>query len=308
MVSRTVRGWIWDVRGFALHDGPGIRTTVFFKGCPLSCAWCCNPETQAPGAELACDAARCVDCRWCVGVCPTHAVADLPPNARVIDRSACTLCGECVDRCAGGALTLPGELVSVSDLLSRIGREAAFHARSGGGLTLSGGEPLWQAEFAGELVRRYKRDAFGSSVTIETSGAVPWEAFEAVRSHTDLFLFDIKHPDPVEHKRLTGADNRAILENLEHLVHAGQAVIMRLPLVPGCNDSDETLRSVGQLARSIGVREIHVLPYHRLGERRYAGLGRDYPLAGTPALTPERAEQARDLLIAMGLTVSIGGS
>jgi pyruvate formate lyase activating enzyme len=307
MVGADLRGWIWDVRGFALHDGPGIRTAVFFKGCPLACAWCCNPETQAPGVELVFDTERCLDCRWCVGICPENAIGDGVPGSRQLDRDRCSQCGDCVARCPGGALGLAGREVSVAETLALVARDAGFHVRSGGGLTLTGGEPLWQAAFAAELARRYRSDCFGSSLAVETSGAVRWEAIDAVRPYTDLFLYDIKHVDPREHRRLTGSDNALILDNLRRLAASGTEVVLRVPLVPGCNDSDNHLESVAVLARRTGLAEVHLLPYHRLGERRYVGLGRRYELAGVPALTPARLEQARQLLASAGLVVKVGG-
>ena len=266
----SCRGWIWDLKKYALHDGPGIRTTVFFKGCPLTCLWCCNPESHRSGSEVVWIKERCLACDLCLETCPLGSIHVDAAGGRRVDERTCDHCGICATRCPGDALNLTGRLTDVDEILREVAKDSAFYDRSGGGLTLSGGEPLAQAEFACELLRRYKDGEFGSSTVVETCGAVEWEALALVLPHTDLFLYDLKHTDSDEHRRLTGVGNERILENARRIAAAGKKLVVRLPLIPGCNDDDENLRRTAQFARELpGVDQIDILPYHRLGEPKY---------------------------------------
>jgi pyruvate formate lyase activating enzyme len=205
-------------------------------------------------------------------------------------------------------MNITGRLVGVDEVLEQVTRDSTFYDRSGGGMTLSGGEPLAQAAFAGELLRRYKEAEFGASTAIETCGAVDWEAFALVRPHTDVFLFDLKHMDPDEHRRLTGAGNDGILENACRLSKEGGRIIIRLPLIPGCNDDAENVRRTAVFARRLaGVERIDLLPYHRLGEVKYPRLGRDYLLRNTPVPPAVSVATARRLIEGCGVKVRIGG-
>ena len=302
------RGWIWDIEKYALHDGPGIRTIVFFKGCPLRCLWCCNPESQLSDPELVWLKERCLACGMCIAACPHGAVLIDEFGWHQVDRNACDYCGLCVVRCPGEAMNLTGRLMDVDEVLREVAQDSAFYDRSGGGLTLSGGEPLAQVEFAMELLRRYKQGEFGASTVIETSGAVEWEAIALVLPHTDLFLYDIKHMDSESHRRFTGVGNGRILENARRLAEAGGRLVIRIPLIPGCNDTEENVRKTAEFVRQLpGVEQVDILPYHRLGEPKYPRLGLKYALTKTDSPSEDRTGYFRRLLESYGLRVGIGG-
>lgn len=304
----SLRGIVWDIRKYSIHDGPGIRTTVFLKGCPLSCRWCCNPESQAPGPDITWFAEKCSACGTCVQACTRDAVIVDRSGRRRIDRARCDTCGECVAACPGGAMTLVGRPMSVDEVLREVGQDAIFYSRSGGGLTVSGGEPLAQPAFTAELLRRYKADYVGFHTTLETSGEAAWEEVALVAPHVDLFLYDIKHMDTVQHRQQTGAGNERVLENAARLAAARAALIVRLPLVPGMNDDEENLRrTAGYVGSVLRLDRVDVLPYHRLGEPKYSRLGRGYPLAGTPAASEQHVAAARRVLEACGMRVTVGG-
>jgi pyruvate formate lyase activating enzyme len=301
-------GTVWDIRRYSLHDGPGIRTTVFLKGCPLTCSWCCNPESQAPVPEVTWIGERCLNCGACVESCPRDAITLDRSNRRRVDRARCDACGICAEQCQGGAMTLVGRSVNVDDVLREVAQDSIFYSRSGGGLTLSGGEPLSQPGFAAELLRRYKADFIGWHTTVETCGDAPWEDLALIVPHADLFLFDLKHMDASEHLRLTGAGNERILENLGRLAGSGADVRIRFPLVPGCNDDEQNIVRTARFVKSmLRLDRIDILPYHRLGEPKYRRLGRRYRLADVPAASNEDVLLARALFERFGLRVGVGG-
>jgi pyruvate formate lyase activating enzyme len=302
------QGLIFDIRKYSLHDGPGVRTTVFFKGCPLECRWCCNPESQAGRPELVWVGERCLACDLCLSACEKEALSSAAAGGKTIDRERCDCCGVCARRCPGEALNLIGRRVTVEEVLDEVTRDALYFEASGGGLTLSGGEPLAQPEFAAELLRRYKHEEKGGHTAVETCGFVAWPVIERVAPDVDLFLYDLKHLDPDEHRRLTGQDNRLVLDNARRLAAAGLGLVMRLPLIAGVNDRREQLEAAADFILSLpGVRRLDLLPYHRLGEPKYRRLGKAYALQGEPALTGETVARAVDILAAKGLEVTIGG-
>jgi pyruvate formate lyase activating enzyme len=302
------QGLIFDIRKYSIHDGPGVRTTVFFKGCPLSCAWCCNPESQAGRPELVWVGERCLGCDLCLAACPCDALETTASGAKAIDPRRCDCCGKCAASCPGEALNLIGRWQTGEEVLAEEARDALYFEASGGGLTLSGGEPLAQPDFAAELLRRYKHEEKGGHAAVETCGFVPWPVIERLAPDVDLFLYDLKHLDPAEHRRLTGQSNDAVLDNARRLAAAGHALVIRLPLIAGCNDSRRHLEAAADFTLSLaGVRRIDLLPYHRLGEPKYRRLGKAYALEGTPSLSGEQVARAREILEAKGLEVAIGG-
>jgi pyruvate formate lyase activating enzyme len=307
MVEEAVSGWIWDIKRYALHDGPGVRTTVFFKGCPLHCVWCCNPESQSFGPEFAWLAGNCLACDLCRDVCPADAVR-VTDGRRWIDGERCDLCGRCVSRCPGGALTQLGRQTTAEAVLCEVTRDSVFFQRSGGGLTLSGGEPTAQPLFARELLHRYKIEEYGLHAALETCGDAPWEDLAGLLEFTDLVLYDIKVMDPALHRRYTGVDNERILSNAVRIAEAGFSLVVRLPLIPGHTDDEANVRAVARFARELpGVGEVHLLPYHRLGEPKYARLGRPYPLRGTTPLGQEHLKALVRLVEGVGLRAVVGG-
>jgi pyruvate formate lyase activating enzyme len=304
----NTKGLIFDIRKYAIHDGPGVRTTVFFKGCPLACLWCCNPESQLGQPELIWVRERCLGCDLCLTVCPCEALSMDGEGGRSIDRQRCDRCGLCAERCPGEALNLLGRRASVGEVLAEVAKDALYFEASGGGLTLSGGEPLSQPEFAAELLWRYRHEEKGGHTAVETSGFAEWRVIEQLAADVDLFLFDLKHMDPADHLRLTGRDNRLILENARRLAAAGCRMVIRLPLIAGVNDSRENLEATAGFALSLpGVKRIDILPYHRLGEPKYSRLQRDYILAGQAALGADRVQWAKTVLEKHGLQVRVGG-
>ena len=303
-VSPFTAGTIFDIQRFSVHDGPGIRTLVFFKGCPLACLWCSNPESQHFGAELLFDPEKCVACGGCVGACPHRAVWREGDRVQY-EREQCVACGRCVEVCYAEARTIAGKRGNVREVVAEVCKDAPFFARSGGGVTLGGGEPLAQAEFArGVLMECRGR---GVHTAIETCGHVPWPAFEAVQAWTDLFLFDLKHLDALKHRSHTGGDVNLILSNLRQLAASGARVTVRVPVVPDFNDTPEDIRAIAEHAASLGIRELHLLPYHRLGQSKYRLLGRPYGFAGDKKVADGTLERLRPVAAAAGVTVQTGG-
>lgn len=285
-------GRIFDIQRFSLHDGPGIRTTVFLKGCPLRCRWCHNPESVDGAPVLSYAANRCLRCGACAGRCGRGVhVVDAAAGRHGVERTLCIACGRCTEVCPGRALEVVGRPMEVDDVLTVVLRDEPFYATSGGGLTVSGGEPLAQPAFTRELLAAARRS--GLHTAMETSGAAPWRVVAAVVPHVDLFLFDIKETDPDRHRAATGSGNGEILANLRRLHDEGASVRLRLPLVPGLNLRPEHLEGV--LALVAGLPRLagaDLLPYHPYGQSKRArfGLGDD-PLQDTPAPNPDLMRQ-----------------
>lgn len=283
-----VSGRIFDVQRFCIHDGPGIRTAVFLKGCPLKCLWCHNPEGMKPEFEIGFFTERCIRCGRCAVVCLRG--AQIVGGERIFLRDRCENCGKCVEVCDAEALVLCGREVSTDEVVDEVEKDKLFYENSGGGVTLSGGEPLMQPEFTSEVLAGcHKR---GIHTAIETAGFTQWKTLERVLPHLDLVLYDLKFIDSRKHQRFTGVPNEIILDNLQRLAKMKVDIILRLPLIPGYNDSaedlDEMISFINGFKRFRNPIDVNMLPYHRFAEPKYARFGKEYALKGLLSQSDER--------------------
>jgi glycyl-radical enzyme activating protein len=300
--SRSIRGRIFEIQRFSIHDGPGIRTTVFLKGCPLKCAWCHNPEGISPALQLSFLPDKCIGCGYCLRAC-RHGGHRLVDGKHVLDRAPCEVCGACAAECYAGALELVGRDVTVGDVLDEVLRDQPFYETSGGGLTLSGGEPLAQIQFTEALLAAAKDH--GLHCCMETCGLAPWERLQRVLPQVDLFLYDIKDLDPARHQAHTGVPNDQILANVRALHAAGAALRLRVPLIPSYNDQEDNLAGLAQLALALpGIEGVELMPYHRLGAGKHYRLGTENPLEEAPPGDAHvRLNEWIDALAARGVKV-----
>jgi len=298
-------GIVFDIQKFSLHDGPGIRTTVFFKGCPLNCWWCHNPESQAVGLEIMFNAKRCIRCGACEAAC-THGAISRNGNLMSTDEEKCTLCGACVESCYAEAREAVGQKMTVAQVMAKIERDVVFYDESGGGATFSGGEPLMQPDFLLALLQACKEREIHTA--LDTCGFASWETLDRVRGLVDLFLYDLKLMDGTKHREFTGVPNDPILDNLQRLSAQGHNVILRLPIIPGLNDDEENIRQTGEFATALpGLSGVDILPYHHTATHKYKRLMRDYELSETRPPSNARMAEIAQILGGFGLEVRIGG-
>jgi pyruvate formate lyase activating enzyme len=298
---------VTEVQRFSLHDGPGIRTLVFLKGCPLSCDWCANPEGQAPSGELVWFSQRCTGCLDCVAACPEDAIArSSTVGVPEVDRALCDLCGRCVEACPTRARELLGRELSVEEVMREIRKDKAFYEASGGGVTFSGGEPVLHAPFLHAVLAAARRENIGTA--IETCGHVPFAQLRTLIPVTQLFLYDVKHMDSDVHRRWTGLGNELILDNLRGLVAAGASVIVRTPVVPGFNADRRSISEIARFTAGLErVPRLELLPYHNYGEAKYARLDRKYRLHETRAPSLQLMQELGDAARSQGIAVQVGG-
>jgi len=301
--SGANQGSIFLIQGFSTNDGPGIRTTVFTKGCPLKCLWCHNPESANSFPELMIHDDRCIGCRKCLEVCLVKAISFHPEKGRRVNRKRCNLCLECVSVCPAKSLTAVGEIMTVEQVMAEIKKDELFIHRSGGGVTISGGEPLMQGPFVLELFKACQ--ARGLHTALDTSGYAPWSVLEEILDYVNLVLFDIKHMDPKAHTQATGVSNALPLSNLR-CIPRNIKIWLRLPLIPGYNDSWENLDKVIELSQEKGAEKISLLPFNRYGDGKYLNLGRKIPLPGIELFSQKKIEEVRSYLERSGATVTIG--
>lgn len=269
-------GRIWSIQRFNVHDGDGIRTMVFFKGCPLRCQWCANPEGQLRKNQLKFNKSLCRGCGICVQAC--FACSMQVDGISAVERSVCDDCGQCASLCPQRARELAGRDVTIDEVICEARKDEVFYHASGGGITLSGGEALDQRAFAFALLQQAKAEYIDTAV--ETCGAVPWDTFVQIMPVTDMFIYDIKLMDPKKHKQFTGQDNRRILYNARRLCESGASVLFRTPVIPGVNDDCGSIRAIGVFLHDIHAARWELLPFHQLGASKYEILGLPYALAG----------------------------
>lgn len=299
-----MKGTIFNIQRYSVQDGPGVRTTVFFKGCPLRCLWCSNPESQKSHPEVSHRNTLCNKCGRCLEACPRDAIGLHDEGVRIV-RSRCDNCGACVAVCYPGALEVLGREATEEEVLAEARKDALFYRNSGGGVTVSGGEPLAQPGFVARLLARCQQA--GLHTTVDTCGHASTAALEMVVPYADLVLYDVKHTDEAAHRRATGLSVKRVLANAAAVARAGVPIIMRLPLIPGINDSEANITATARFALDLGVPRLDLLPYHRFGASKYANLDRRYRLDGLASPSEEEVQRLKALIESMGLECQIGG-
>jgi len=296
-----IKGRITNIQRFSIDDGPGIRTTIFLKGCSLHCSWCHNPECISPEVQVQFFSNRCTLCGSCVTACPVGAQLIIDEK-RIYLRDTCQRIGDCVKACNFGALETVGREISTEEVISEVNKDRVFYQRLGGGITLSGGEPLLQLEFTREVLTCAKKN--GLHTTVDTAGNVPWKNFDEVIPYTDLFLYDLKCIDPNKHREFTGSINNQILDNLHLLVKENKEIWIRIPLIPGFNDDPEDIHDFAvELQQMDRISKIQMIPYHKYGVGKYDSLGLKYELNKLNPPTEERIKQIVDLFLEDGITI-----
>jgi pyruvate formate lyase activating enzyme len=297
-----MRALVTNIQGYSIHDGPGIRTVVFFKGCGLACAWCANPECIPPAPQVGFIQNLCVGCGKCLEVCPKNAIT-MEEGCHRVDYSKCNACGKCADGCLYHALVLYGKDMSVAEVFDAVRRDKIFYA-AGGGVTVSGGEPLLRAPFVRELFELCKGDGIGTCV--ETSGFVGAEKLLEVLPVTDHLLFDLKIMDPGKHLYYTKQTNEVILGNARLAAGCGADILFRIPLIPSVNDDEANIAMTAEFVRSVtAAPAVQLMPYHRLGDSKYKALNIPYETAALETMTPEKLEAVRQSFLDKGVECTI---
>jgi pyruvate formate lyase activating enzyme len=282
--NKNITGVVFNIQRFSVNDGPGIRTTIFFKGCPLHCPWCHNPESISPSREIALRTDRCIRCGDCITVCKNNAVYS-ENGFYAIHRELCAKCGECVEVCVSDARAVIGNEMTVEGVMTEIQKDLIFFNQSGGGVTFSGGEPLLQHEFLLALLKACRQEKIHT--TVDTTGFTSATILKSIAKYTDLFLYDLKVFNDAKHREFTGVSNQLILENLRLLTEWKKKIVVRIPLIPTINDDEESIRSLGSFVGSLQtIQEIHILSYHRSGIEKYQRIGSEYKMASL--VTPDQ--------------------
>ncbi|NLJ57993.1 MAG: glycyl-radical enzyme activating protein [Tissierellia bacterium] len=295
---------IFNIQKFSIHDGPGIRTTVFFKGCPLKCMWCHNPESQESKNQILYNSEDCTLCGTCVKVCPENAIK-IENNILTTDLKKCNFCGLCEIYCIQGVRQIVGKDYTLDQVVKEVLKDRVFYEKSNGGVTVSGGEPLIYIDFVEELFKKLKEENIHTAV--DTSGAVNFEALERIAKYTDLFLYDIKLMDNEKHKKFIGSSNRLILENLIKLSKIHNNINIRMPIVEGVNATVDHIEKTMNFIEKLNVRKINLLPYHSIGKHKYSKLALDYREEEMSKPSEEKMQHFKAILESKGYEVKIGG-
>lgn len=304
MGQKIVKGVVFDIQRFSLHDGPGIRTTVFLKGCSLRCFWCQNPEGISSKPEIMFYPDKCVGCGACADGCPEGAHV-FENDKHLFIRARCTACRKCVETCYAGALVVAGKMMSVEEVMDEVLRDKTFYETSGGGVTLSGGDPLMQPQFSRAILERCKSE--GLHTAIETAANCRWEDLIQMLPVTDLVMMDIKHLNPDRHREVTGVSNSLILKNAERLAETDKPVIIRVPIIPGVNDNLEEISAIARFVQPFpNLCYLELLPFHRLGQSKYRALGLDYRASGLKTPSKEWMKKLASAARKPGVNVRIG--
>jgi len=298
-------GLIFDIKRYALHDGPGIRTTVFFKGCPLHCPWCHNPEGQDSKPELSFNQTRCLeDCTECIKICPKDALSRLNHSIS-IDREKCDFCGDCTQACPTNALEIIGRELSVEEVMKEIEKDRVFYEESAGGVTFSGGEPLAQLEFLNSILEECKKKSIHT--VLDTCGYISFNDLEKIAEKVNLFLYDFKLMDDEKHQEVTGVSNKLIIGNLKKLSESGSKIVVRIPIIQGVNDSEDNITKTADFLTSLpGIKDISLLPYHKGGRQKYERLSKASWMDKTPTPSREKIIGIKKKLECFGFMVKIG--
>ena len=299
----SIMGNVFDIQRYSIHDGPGIRTTVFLKGCPLTCKWCSNPESQNMYSEILLRKNKCDRCGKCIEHCPSNLIS-LTDNGIEIDRLRCDRCMKCVDVCPTHAISSTGQSMTVEEVVAEVIKDELFYLNSGGGVTISGGEPLFQPEFTLALLEEFKNREL--HIALDTCGFAEWEILNRLVSYVDLMLFDVKHLDSDQHKLGTGVGNELIFENLMRIAEKRKRVWVRIPIVPGYNDSEQYTCDLIEFLSNMPVEKVSLLGYHEWSRSKYEALGREYPLSSALPVTESYTSRMKDAMELRGLNVTIG--
>jgi pyruvate formate lyase activating enzyme len=297
-------GTIFNIQRYSIHDGPGIRTTVFLKGCPLNCWWCQNPESQLSGQEMIFWGDRCIGCGACSTICSSSAI-QIKNGIPITKKGKCILCGKCIEKCPTLAREIIGEKLTAEEVIKEIEKDLVFYEESGGGVTFSGGEPLGQSEFLEGLLNGCREKKIHTAV--DTSGYISWEILNKISLKVDLFLYDLKLMDNERHKKYTGVSNEIILENLKKLSTVHNNIFVRFPVIPGINDDYQNIRKLGEFLSSLEITQVNLLSYHYMGMDKYRRLGSTYKLATTQPPSKEKLSEVSAILRKFNLNVKLRG-
>lgn len=287
-INYAQKGVIFNIQKFSINDGPGIRTVVFFKGCPLHCKWCSNPESQLAKIQILWDKKKCVHCYQCINICPNEAIS-LKNNNIFIDTNKCKLCHQCINNCPNKALTTEGEVKTVQQVLDIVLQDEVFYEESNGGITLSGGEFLSQIQFAKDLLIAAKEKNLHTCC--ETTGFCTPQRFQEIVQYIDYILFDLKHWNNQKHIEGTGVDNKLILENMKYAIKIGKQILPRIPVIPNFNNSLDDAKGFCKVLQAIGINKCQLLPFHQFGENKYHLLNKKYTYENQPALHREDLQE-----------------